>query len=71
LGITQNYPDNPNGSLNAIAGICDPYGNILGLMPHPERNIEYFHNPNWRKDRDRLPDGLKLIKTVVNYAKEM
>ncbi len=30
------FPDNPNGSLLDIAGICDPTGRIFGLMPHPE-----------------------------------
>jgi phosphoribosylformylglycinamidine synthase I len=33
---TQEFPHNPNGSLNAIAGICDPSGRVFGLMPHPE-----------------------------------
>ena len=33
---TQQYPDNPNGSLNAIAGLSDPTGQIFGMMPHPE-----------------------------------
>lgn len=31
---------NPNGSLNNIAGVCSPRGNVLGLMPHPERAAE-------------------------------
>jgi len=31
---------NPNGSLNNIAGVCSPQGNVLGLMPHPERASE-------------------------------
>jgi phosphoribosylformylglycinamidine synthase len=34
---SQEFPANPNGSLEAIAGICDPTGRIFGLMPHPER----------------------------------
>jgi phosphoribosylformylglycinamidine synthase len=32
--------DNPNGSLSAIAGVVNAAGNVLGLMPHPERNAE-------------------------------
>ncbi len=36
---TMQFPDNPNGSLEAIAGICDPSGLIFGLMPHPERYL--------------------------------
>jgi len=38
---TNEYPANPNGSLQAVAAICDPTGRILGLMPHPER----YHMP--------------------------
>lgn len=40
---TIDFPANPNGSLEAIAGICDPSGRIFGLMPHPER---YNHPKN-------------------------
>ncbi len=40
---TMSFPENPNGSLDAIAGICDPTGRIFGLMPHPER---YNHENN-------------------------
>lgn len=36
---TQRYPMNPNGSPNAIAGLCSPNGRHLALMPHPERCI--------------------------------
>ena len=32
---TLNFPHNPNGSLNAIAGLCDPSGRVFGMMPHP------------------------------------
>lgn len=35
-----NRESNPNGSLNAIAGVCNEQGNVLGLMPHPERAVE-------------------------------
>ncbi len=31
---------NPNGSINSIAGVCNPEGNVVGLMPHPERAVE-------------------------------
>ena len=34
------YADNPNGSLNDIAGIVNKRGNVLGMMPHPERAVE-------------------------------
>ena len=41
-GKKSGYPYNPNGSVDDIAGICDPTGRIFGLMPHPERNISYL-----------------------------
>jgi phosphoribosylformylglycinamidine synthase len=47
--VASDYPDNPNGSVQAIAGICDPTGRVLGLMPHPERNIEPWHHPHWTR----------------------
>lgn len=36
---TMEYPDNPNGSPGGRAGICDPSGRIMGMMPHPERAV--------------------------------
>lgn len=36
--IIDQYPTNPNGAIKAIAGACNPLGNILALMPHPERS---------------------------------
>ena len=35
--MVLRYLDNPNGSIDAIAGICNKDGNVVGLMPHPER----------------------------------
>ncbi|HEU5310933.1 MAG TPA: phosphoribosylformylglycinamidine synthase I [Candidatus Eisenbacteria bacterium] len=47
----EGYPDNPNGSVNAIAGITNPAGNVLGLMPHPERHIHPWNDPGWTRRR--------------------
>jgi phosphoribosylformylglycinamidine synthase len=44
---TQDYPQNPNGSQDAIAGLTDRTGRVLGLMPHPERALFGFHHPDW------------------------
>lgn len=41
------YPDNPNGSADAISGICNEAGNVLGLMPHPECHVRKFQSPHW------------------------
>jgi len=40
--VFRYHGDNPNGSCNNIAGICNPQGNILGMMPHPERAADQF-----------------------------
>jgi len=68
---TQEYPLNPNGSLNAIAGITDPSGRILGLMPHPERFIRKEQHPNWRRIPKGEPQGLQIFKGMVSYALQM
>ncbi|WP_027719432.1 phosphoribosylformylglycinamidine synthase I [Desulfovirgula thermocuniculi] len=72
---TGAYPYNPNGSLGAIAGICDPSGRILGLMPHPERFVEVTQHPNWRRPEVKSllkePHGLAIFRNAVAYAREM
>jgi len=59
---------NPNGSLNNIAGITDRSGRVLGLMPHPERNIFKHHYPFW-KEKEVLPFGIKFFENAVNSFK--
>ena len=48
-GNPAQYPDNPNGSENAIAGLSDETGRIFGLMPHPERHSFGWQNPRWTR----------------------
>jgi len=64
------YPVNPNGSDGDVAGICDPTGRVLGLMPHPERHVESYHHPRWTR-RPRSPegeaDGLEVFRNAVRY----
>lgn len=64
---TQKYPENPNGSLNAIAGITDPTGRILGLMPHPERFVRLEQHPNWRRLKIEKPQGLPIFENMIKY----
>jgi phosphoribosylformylglycinamidine synthase len=45
----RNFPENPNGSLNAIAGLCDPTGRVFGLMPHPEAFLIPHNHPHWHE----------------------
>ncbi len=71
------YPLNPNGSLNDIAGICDPTGRIFGMMPHPERFLHITNHPNWTKEKETLKrkgenikpegEGVKIFKNAVEY----
>jgi len=61
------YPANPNGSLLDIAGICNPLGNVLGLMPHPENHIHPYQHPQWTRGINHQ-SGLKLFENGVKYA---
>lgn len=67
---TMEFPENPNGAVNAIAGICDPTGRLMGLMPHPEAYVHYTQHPRWT--REQLPeegDGLILYKNAAEYVR--
>lgn len=65
-----NYPFNPNGSVADIAGICNPQGNVLGLMPHPEDHIYSYQHPRWTRGK---PGGLglPLFENGVRYATQL
>jgi len=69
-GEPGEYPDNPNGSVEAIAGVCDPTGRVFGLMPHPERNVRREHHPAWRSEKLTRPDGIAIFENAVAYVKE-
>ena len=62
------YPDNPNGSQSNVAGVCDPSGRVLGLMPHPERHIHCTHHPRWtRRETTTTGDGLQIFTAAVEF----
>lgn len=64
------YPANPNGSVQDIAGICDPTGRIFGLMPHPERHVEPTQHPRWtREGLATEGEGLKIFRNAVEFAR--
>lgn len=70
-GKLSGYPDNPNGALENIAGICDKTGRILGLMPHPERHIAALQHPRWFSMKNKKEgDGLQIFKNGVEYCKK-
>jgi len=58
---------NPNGSQNAIAGLCNADGNVVGLMPHPERHVNAHQHPEWsRRPSSKIdPVGLQFFKAAV------
>ncbi|NWG06868.1 MAG: phosphoribosylformylglycinamidine synthase I [Chloroflexi bacterium] len=64
------YPANPNGSMLDIAGICNPQGNVLGLMPHPENHIYPHQHPQWTRGV-KGNSGLALFKNGVRYASQV
>jgi phosphoribosylformylglycinamidine synthase len=71
-GRAPDYPANPNGSVEAIAGICDPTGRVLGLMPHPERNLHVHNHPRWTRAEQRAGrhegEGLTFFRRLVQCA---
>ncbi|MBU4343150.1 MAG: phosphoribosylformylglycinamidine synthase I [Candidatus Omnitrophica bacterium] len=70
-GKFSGYPYNPNASVEHIAGICDPAGRVLGMMPHPERHILGTQHPRWtREGLKKYGDGLEIFKNGVRYVKE-
>ncbi|HZY40748.1 MAG TPA: phosphoribosylformylglycinamidine synthase subunit PurQ, partial [Anaerolineae bacterium] len=70
LPANGDYPINPNGSIGDIAGVCNPRGNVLGLMPHPEDHVFAYQHPRWsRGERGQL--GLTLFENGVRYAEQM
>jgi len=74
------FPENPNGSLLDIAGICDPSGRIFGLMPHPEAFNHWTNHPRWTLIKEALRregkslekeegQGLRLFKNAAEYVR--
>jgi phosphoribosylformylglycinamidine synthase len=61
------YPDNPNGAMADVAGICDATGRVLGLMPHPERFVDPTQHPRWTRERRETGDGLRVFQNAVRY----
>ena len=70
-GGPASYPDNPNGSIRGVAGLCDPTGRILGLMPHPESHVYRTQHPFWTRLGEPAAegDGLRLFRRAVEVAR--
>lgn len=65
------YPDNPTGSENNIAGICDESGHVFALMPHPERHLLAIQHPQWTglSELGHYGDGFQIFKNAVDWAR--
>ena len=59
--VTEAYPFNPNGSPKGIAGICSKSGQVIGLMPHPECHTEYWHHPEWTRNKSNTGEGAGMV----------
>lgn len=62
------YPANPNGSYFDIAGLCNLEGNIFGLMPHPERAMYWWQQPDWTRQQHLLKygDGKLIFQSIID-----
>jgi len=70
-GKLAGYPYCPNGSTENIAGICDETGRILGLMPHPERHIDFLQHPRATGiKKTNHGEGFLIFHNGVEYAKK-
>ena len=68
--VTMDYPANPNGSVRAIAGICNESGRLFGLMPHPEAFLHRTNHPRWtREDLPEEGQGLAIFKNAVAFIR--
>ncbi len=72
--VAVRYLDNFNGSQHAIAGLCDPSGRIFGLMPHPDRFLDWTRHPFWTRldesARSGLTPGQRFFLNAVDAIKE-
>ncbi|MBN2155074.1 MAG: phosphoribosylformylglycinamidine synthase I [Candidatus Lokiarchaeota archaeon] len=66
----KTYPNNPNGSIDGIAGICNESGLIFGMMPHPECHFIPQHHPQWVRQDNPHITGLIIFENAVKYARK-
>jgi phosphoribosylformylglycinamidine synthase I len=63
------YPTNPNGAFHDIAGICNREGTIFGLMPHPERAMYWWQQPDWtsQEKMSQYGDGKLVFDSLIDH----
>lgn len=73
--VALRYTENPNGSSADIAGICDVSGRIFGLMPHPERYLDWTRHPFWTRlsatEKTGETPGLMMFRNAVEVARQV
>ncbi|MCA9968737.1 MAG: phosphoribosylformylglycinamidine synthase I, partial [Anaerolineales bacterium] len=62
------YPFNPNGSVRDIAALCNPAGNVMGLMPHPENHVFPWQHPHFHRGGG-AGSGLRLFENGIAFAR--
>ena len=62
------YTQNPNGSFDNIAALCSAHGNVLGMMPHPERFVLPEQHPNRSLSPGAGPAGLRIFQNIMHIA---
>ncbi|MFP6583482.1 MAG: phosphoribosylformylglycinamidine synthase I [Candidatus Hydrogenedentota bacterium] len=70
ISCDGQFPGNPNGSVDDIAGVCDPSGRLFGLMPHPEAFLDATNHPSWTRETSLADEGagLQLFRNAVEFA---
>ena len=70
--VTTDYPFNPNGSPQGIAGLCSPDGRFLGLMPHPERLFQLWQWPwmseEWKRQLHASP-WMQVFQNAADWCR--
>ncbi len=69
-GKEAGYPWNPNGSEHNIAGIANKKGNVLGLMPHPERVFYKYTESDWTRENNGTGMGNRFFTSAVQFVRE-
>ncbi|MEM3756236.1 MAG: phosphoribosylformylglycinamidine synthase subunit PurQ [Thermoplasmatales archaeon] len=69
-GEPAGYPWNPNGSVLNIGGLCNKQGNVIGLMPHPERVFHMYTESDWTRYSYHEGVGSLFFKSAVEYVRE-
>lgn len=67
---TMEYPLNPNGSVEAVAGICDETGRLMGMMPHPEAYTHSTNHPRWTREKlEEEGAGVAFFRNAIDYVR--